>query len=142
MDLEDSVEECPANNNLQLNKNKSTQPHIMNFLELTRKPLLNKSERPSEKKPSNNILIKVEILINSSKSLTPMKSLPILKKDSFTTNMERKVFKMVDHLEEQEDLVIFSASLVEEVKERLVPEKPSQNLSKSKLHLTKFTMDV
>lgn len=71
-----------------------------------------------------------------------MKFLLILKKDNFMTNMERKVFKMVVHLEEQEDLVISLVSSVEEVKERLVPEKPNQDLSKSKLHLTKFTMDA
>lgn len=74
MDSEDSVEECPVNNNLPLKRNKSTQQNIMNSLESKKKPLLNKSEKLSEEKHSNNIPIKVAILINSKKSLTLMKS--------------------------------------------------------------------
>ena len=59
------------------------------------------------------------------------------------TNMERKVFKMVAHLEEQVDLVIFSVSSVEEEhKKKLDQEKPSQNSLKFKSPLMKFIMDV
>lgn len=57
--------------------------------------------------------------------------------------MERKVFKMVAHLEEQVDSVIFSASSAEEEdKEKLVQEKPSLSLLKSKSPSMKFIMDV
>jgi len=59
------------------------------------------------------------------------------------TNTERKVFKMVAHLEEQVDLVIFSASSVEEEhKKKLDQEKPSQSSLKFKSPLMKFIMDV
>lgn len=56
--------------------------------------------------------------------------------------MERKVFKMVAHPEEQVDSVIFSVSLVEEDKKKLVQEKPNLSLLKSKSPSMKFTMDV
>ena len=58
-------------------------------------------------------------------------------------NMERKVSKMVAHQEEQVDSVIFSVSLVEEEdKKKLVQEKPSLSLLKSKSPSMKFIMDV
>lgn len=58
-------------------------------------------------------------------------------------NMERKVSKMVALPEEQVDSVIFSVSLVEEEdKKKLVQEKPSLSLLKSKSPSMKFIMDV
>lgn len=74
MDSQDLVEECPANNNHPLKRNKLTLLNIMNSLESKKKPLPNKSERLSEEKHLNSIPIKEVILINSKKLLTLMKS--------------------------------------------------------------------
>ena len=57
----------------------------------------------------------------------------ILKKDNYMMNMDKKVFKMVDHLEDQVSVIYLVTSLEVE-KQIKVHEKESQDLYKSKLH--------
>ncbi len=140
--LVDSVVECPANNNLQLRKNKSIPLSIINYLQSIKKLLPNKLEKLSEEKPWNSIPIKEVIPINSKLSPMHTKFSPIQKKDNCTMNMEKKVYKTVVHQVELEDLEIFSASLEEEPKDQPVQEKLSQSLLKCKLLWMKFTTDV
>jgi hypothetical protein len=55
-------------------------------------------------------------------------------------NTARKVFKTVDHLEAVEWEISLAASLVEEAKEILDPERPNLSLLKFKSHSMMFTL--
>lgn len=107
---------------------------------LIKKPPPNKSEKPSEEKPSRSTPIKEVTQINSRELLTPTKHSPILKKDNCMINTDRKEFKTVVHLGEVVDLVIFSVSLVAEVQDSRDLKKPNQSLFKLKLHSMMFML--
>lgn len=134
------MEECPANNNRHRKKNKSTQLSIMNFSVSIKKPLPNKSEKPSEEKPLNNTPTKEVILINLKNSPMPIRLSPTLKKDNFMTSMESRESRMVAHPEAQEDLEIYLVVSLAEDEDKPGPKKLSLSLLKSKLPLMTFIM--
>lgn len=134
------MEECPANNNRPKKKKKSTQLNTTNFSVLTKKPLPNKSEKPSEEKPSKNTQIKEVIPINSKNCLMPIKLSPTLKKDNYMMSMESRVSRTVAHQEAQEDLEIFLVVSLAEDEDKPDQKKPSLSLLKSKSHLMTFIM--
>jgi len=110
-------------------KNKLIRQHITNFWAYPKLQLHNKSERLSEGRPSNSILIKEVIQKNLKFYQVHMMCYQIQRKGNCTTSMERKAFKMEDHQEAQAletCLVIFS----EEEKQIKAQEKESQDLYK------------
>jgi len=106
-------------------KNKLIQRNITNCWAYKKLQPHNKLEKHSEEKLLNNILIKVVILRNLKSWQEYIKHCLIHKKGNCMISMERKGYRMEDHLAVQA-LEICSTSLEEE-KDQLAQKKESQN---------------
>lgn len=105
---------------------------IMSCLELTRRQLHSKSERPSGRRRSKSIPIRAETLINSRRSPERMRCSRTQKKDSSMMIMERKVSRTEALQEEQVALEDFSRCSEAEEESPQDQEKASPNLLSSR----------
>lgn len=122
-----TVKRCPTRRRKML-----IPTSIMSCLESTRRQLHSKSERPSGRRHSRNIPIRVETQRNSKRYPERTRCSATQKKDSSMMIMDRKASKMEDLQVEQVASAVFSRCSEAEEKSHQAPEKARPSLSNSR----------